>query len=48
MCDPELIAAILKELGYLDEKKQRDNEDEVYDEERNKDNFKNFPKEEQK
>jgi hypothetical protein len=23
MCDPELIAAILEELGYLDEKKER-------------------------
>ncbi len=31
MCDEELIAAILKELGYLDEKK-----DEIHDEESNK------------
>ena len=40
MCDPELIAAILEELGYLDEKKEN-KKDEAYDEGANKDNSKN-------
>jgi hypothetical protein len=29
MCDPVLIAAILEELGYFDEKKGKDQNDEV-------------------
>jgi len=29
MCDPEIIAAILEELGYLDEKKEEDKKKEV-------------------
>jgi hypothetical protein len=32
MCDPELIAAILKDLGQFDEKKEKDKKDEVDDE----------------
>jgi len=48
MCDPVLIAAILEELGYFDEKKDKDKKDEVRDEERKKDNLKNCRKEEQK
>ena len=27
MCDPVLIAAILEELGYFDEKKEKDEKD---------------------
>ncbi len=48
MCDPVLIAAILEELGYLDEKKEKDEKDEIYNEELNKDNPKNIGEEEQK
>jgi len=40
MCDPELIAAILEELGYFDEKKEG-KEEEGHENERNKDNLKN-------
>jgi len=40
MCDQELIAAILEELGYLDEKKE-EKKDEVPDDGSNKDNLKN-------
>jgi len=29
MCDPEIIAAILEELGYLDEKKKEDKKENV-------------------
>jgi hypothetical protein len=29
MCDPVLIAAILEELGYFDDKKEKDKKDEV-------------------
>ena len=29
MCDPVLIAAILEELGYFDEKKEKDKKDKV-------------------
>ena len=29
MCDPVLTAAILEELGYFEEKKGKDNKDEV-------------------
>jgi hypothetical protein len=31
MCDPELLAAILKELGYLDDKKQKGKREEVHE-----------------
>jgi len=41
MCDPALIAAILEELGYLDNKKEKDKKDEVREKERNEDNLKN-------
>ena len=41
MCDQELIAAILEELGYLDDKKEKDKKDEINDSEINKDNSKN-------
>jgi hypothetical protein len=41
MCDPELIAAILEELGYLDERKARDKKEEVRDDGSSKDNLKN-------
>jgi hypothetical protein len=41
MCDPVLIAAILEEMGYFDEKKEKDEKDEVHDEERIKDNLNN-------
>jgi hypothetical protein len=46
MCDPELIAAILEELGYFDEKKEKDKKEEVHDEGHNKDNSKNSGEEE--
>jgi hypothetical protein len=48
MCDPVLIAAILEELGYFDEKKEKDKKDEVRDKERSEDNFQNSGEEEQK
>jgi hypothetical protein len=32
MCDPVLIAAILEELGYFDEKKEKDKKDKIPDE----------------
>jgi len=38
MCDEELIAAILEELGYLDEKKKDDKKQDVHDEGSDKDN----------
>jgi len=41
MCDPEIIAAILEELGYLDEKKKKDKKDEVHDEGSSTDKLKN-------
>jgi len=40
MCDEELNAAILEELGYLDERKNGDNKEEDH-EEGSKDNSKN-------
>ncbi|MDA2921065.1 hypothetical protein MYX76_16510 [Desulfobacterota bacterium AH_259_B03_O07] len=46
MCDPEIIAAILEELGYLDEKKGKDKKDEVHDERSDKDNSKTRGEEE--
>ena len=47
MCDPVLIAAILEELAYFDEKKEKDKKDEVHDEGCMKDNSKNRGEEEQ-
>ena len=37
MCDPVLIAAILEELGYFDEKKEKDKKDEAHEEGREED-----------
>ena len=37
MCDPVLIAAILEELGYFDEKKEKDKKDQAEHEKTNKD-----------
>ena len=48
MCDPVLIAAILEELGYLDEKKQKDKEDELREKESNQDKLKNSEEVEEK
>ncbi len=42
MCDPALITAILDELGYLDNKKEKDKKDEVREKERNEDNLKKW------
>jgi hypothetical protein len=39
MCDPVLIAEILEELGYFDEKKEEDKKWEVHDKESNEDNL---------
>jgi hypothetical protein len=41
MCDPVLIAAILEELGYLDEKTEKDRKEEVREEGRKKDSSQN-------
>jgi len=30
MCDPVLIAAILEELGYFDENKEKDKKEEIH------------------
>jgi hypothetical protein len=43
MCDPVLIAAILEEIGYFDEKKR-----EISDKEGNKDSIQETGKEDQK
>jgi len=48
MCDAEIIAAILEELGYFDEKKVEDKKDEVHDEGNKKDNSENSGDEERK
>jgi cysteinyl-tRNA synthetase len=48
MCDPELIAAILQELGYLDEKKENDKTEEARDKGSSKDNSKRSAEEERK
>ena len=45
MCDPALIAAILEELGYFDEKKE-DKKDNVDEKEVSEDNIKNSEDEE--
>jgi len=48
MCDPVLIAAILEELGYLDEKTEKDRKEEVREEGRKKDSSQNSREQEQK
>ncbi|MDA2920848.1 hypothetical protein MYX76_15390 [Desulfobacterota bacterium AH_259_B03_O07] len=48
MCDEELIAAILEDLGYLDEKKEADNKEEDYEEENIKEDTRNSEEGEQK
>ena len=48
MCDSALIAAILEELGYFDEKKKKDKNQEVHDKGSAKDSSKNSGEEEQK
>jgi len=48
MCDPVLIAAILDELGYFDEKRDEDKKDEVHEKGSKKDSLKNRGVEEQK
>jgi hypothetical protein len=48
MYDPVLIAAILEELGYFDEKKEKDKRGEVRDEGGNKDNLQNSGEEDEK
>ena len=46
MCDPVLIAAILGELGFFDEKKEKVKRGEVCNEGGNKDNLQNNMEEE--
>jgi hypothetical protein len=41
MCDPVLIATILEELAYFDEKKEKDKKDKADDEKTNKDKLRN-------
>jgi hypothetical protein len=48
MCDPVLIAAILEELGYFDEKKEKDKKGEVRDEESSKGSSENRGEADQK
>ncbi len=48
MCDQELIAAILEELGYLNEKEENDKKEEVPEKGNTKDKLKNTGEEEQK
>lgn len=48
MCDPVLIATILEELGYFDEKKEKDGKREVHDEGRQEVKSKNSGEEDQK
>ncbi len=47
MCDPVLIAAILEELGYFDEEKEKDKKDEVRAEQPEQYNSKHSGDEEQ-
>jgi hypothetical protein len=47
ICDPVLIAAILEELGDLDEKKTKDNKEQVREQRGNKDNVQNSREEDQ-
>jgi len=46
MCDPVLIAAILEELGHLNEKKEKGRKEEVLGEKGVEDNLKNSGEEE--
>jgi len=48
MCDPEIIATILEELGYVDEKKKEDKKQDVHKEENIKEDFRNSEEGEQK
>jgi len=48
MCDQELIAAILEDLGYLDEKKKEDKKEGVHEEENVKEDIRNSGEREQK
>jgi hypothetical protein len=48
MCDQVLIAAILEELGYFDEKKEKDGKDEIEDEGSSKDLSETISEQEQK
>lgn len=48
MCDPALIAAILEELGYFDQKKEKDKEDEVHAQGRTNEGLKSSGEEEEK
>ena len=48
MCDPVLIAAILEELGYFDEEKEKVKKDDVRDEWVNKNRSQNGRDEKQK
>ena len=48
MCDEELIAAILEDLGYLDEKKKEDKKEDIHEEENIKEDIGNSEEGEQK
>ncbi len=48
MCDQELIAAILEELGYVDEKKKADKKEGVHEEENIKEDTRNAEEGKQK
>ncbi len=48
MCDPVLIAAILEELGYFEEKKGKGQKKEISDKEGNKDSSQDSGEEDQK
>ncbi len=48
MCDPVLIAAILEELGYFDEKKEKDKKDEARHEGSTKESSRNSGEKKQK
>jgi hypothetical protein len=48
MGDPVLIAAILEELGYFDEEKQKDKKGEISDKEGSKDSLQESGEEDQK
>jgi len=48
MCDPVLIAAILEELGYFDNKKEKDKSSETSDKEGNKGSLQDSGVEDQK
>ncbi len=48
MCDPEIIAAILEELGYLDEKKEEDKKEDVHEEDDIKEDSRNSEEGEEK